>query len=304
MKERLYLRCPLCNKFGKLEVQRVPTSSDYRYSVHCWACSDGSARSPNGWLDRLAAALGCRPNELLYEPLPHVQELEQGHACNGGAPVRPPGLAKGRLTVASEMRMHRGLLRSRRPWRWLKRRGIDAHTIQLAGLGYDRKHDVLVVPYSHGFYKTRKPADGLPTFSMAGKGLAWPLYVVNEARLRRCGWCLLCEGEWDTLRAESARLPAAGLPMGAATWRPYWAKQLADSGVRTVVVCLDVGAEAEAERVANGLRGEAAIEQAIILDLHDLGLTKKNADFSDYMNGHGGTRRALLDHIKQQAGGK
>jgi hypothetical protein len=301
MSEHLYLRCPICDKLGKLEVQRLPQDRDYGWSIHCWSCSDGSPLSPDGWLQRLAIKLGCRKGDLLGDPLRYVQHLERGHEANGGAPVRPPGLAQGRLTVASRAKLHRQLLQARRPWLWLNERGIDAHTIRLAELGYDQVHDALVVPYPKGFFKTRKPQASLPTLAMAGKGLSWPLYVVSEERLRRCGWTLLCEGEWDTLRAESARLPAAGLPLGVSTWRECWAQQLVDSGVRSVVVCLDVGAEHHAERNASALRRQNLIDHAKVLDLRELGLSRKNSDLSDYLNGHGGTRTALLDHIKQRS---
>jgi hypothetical protein len=169
----------------------------------------------------------------------------------------------------------------------------------LAELGYDRAHDVVVLPYPKGFYKTRMPEPGLDTWAMPGKGLAWPLYVVNEDRVQRCRWALLCEGDWDTLRAEASALPAVGLPQGAATWRQHWVQQLADLNVQTVVLCLDVGAERHAQRHAVALRGQKNPQLAVkVLDLRDLGLTKKNADLSDWLQ-NGGSRTELRERIGQ-----
>jgi hypothetical protein len=297
----LYLRCPLCEHLGKLEVRRRDEPhEDYSYWVHCWSCSDGDQKSPPEWLGELAKALGCRKGDLLTNPLPWVAHLERGTVKNGSAPPPTRSLVARDGTLDPGVMAHLAdeLARPEYEWprSWLARRGIPEHIWKRAGLGWLADYGFLVIPYSDGLFKTRSPRDGAPTFNMPGWNRPWPLYIVNPKRLLYRSWVLLLEGETDTLRAEAAALPAAGLPNGVVSWHDRWARQLSYLGVERVFVCLDVGAEHRAEHVAERLAlwGGGSITPQIV-DLRGLpfGLTKKNADLSDYLN-NGGSRRELL----------
>jgi hypothetical protein len=222
----LYLRCPVCGKLGKLSVEPRPPDSQYAYAVHCWSCADGPAPSPPGWLNRLAQALGCRSGDLLHSLTPY-EGLERGSLSNGGAPppMRRFTTYDGQLDPGVLERFQDDLPQYDTPKGWLARRGISERAWKAAGLGWVADYGFLVIPYEGGLFKTRSPRDGVPTFSMKGKGREWPLYVPNPARFPKSG-CLLVEGETDALRAERngsgsyGTASASSVCTSASTWAP------------------------------------------------------------------------------------
>jgi hypothetical protein len=312
MSATLYRRCPVCGKLGKLSIEPRPPENQYAYAVHCWSCLDGPAPTSADrerraasvrWLGELAKALGCRAGDLLYDAPRYVEHLERGTVSNGGAP--PP---MRRFTTYGGL-LDEGVLERFRedlsapehdgPRNWLERRGINERTWRRAGLGWVADYGFLVIPYEGGLFKTRSPRDRVPTFAMHGKGRSWPLYVPNPDRFPK-RWCMVCEGEWDALRAESAALPAVSLPLGAATWRKEWQQQLWHSlGVERVYVCLDVGAERHAERIRDALLEGGFLAQVVDLRAVPFLMTRKNSDFSDWIN-NGGSRRQLLDYLGRE----
>ena len=306
MSQTLYLRCPICQKLGKLSVEPRPpgSQSQYRYAVHCWSCADGPAPSPSWFLPKLAQALGCRTGDLLFSLTPY-EGLERGSTSNGGA---PPPMAQftdyhGLLDPGVLERFQEDLPEYPTPQDWLARRGIKEHVWRKAGLGWVADYGFLVIPYPDGMFKVRSPRDSVPTFAMRGKGRAWPLYVPNPPRVSTKGWCLLLEGETDALRAESSAIPAVGLPLGAAVWHKDWEFQLSVAGVEHAYVCLDVGAEAHARECRSALLGADFAAEIVDLRSYPFNLYRKNADLSEWLNEqNGGARHILLDHIKQLEG--
>lgn len=62
--------CPVCGKDGKLDVARVGG----RWKIGCWVCCppDATQDEARDYLRDLADAVGCRPYELLADPLKHL----------------------------------------------------------------------------------------------------------------------------------------------------------------------------------------------------------------------------------------
>jgi hypothetical protein len=179
--------------------------------------------------------------------------------------------------------------------RYLLRRGISRDVIRQARIGWNRT--CLVFPLRRRGelvnVKLRQPRNGAQMRGWPGLRAddgAFPLYPEPE---QEQGWTLLVEGELDALRARSEGLPATSVTLGASAWREEWSTEL--KGLR-VVVCFDVGAEASARRAVAHLQ-RAGIK-ATRFDLRRLGMTEKNSDLSDYLNG-GGSAGALKRSIRR-----
>lgn len=288
--------CPLCGN-RKLDVTPKPPGSDPPCHVGCWSCCppDSSREQRREFIRDLAAEVGAldrngKPSGWVLLDDPHAYLADRfdrpARRVVSADRVPPP-------TIASAEAWSKRLFSEggRRGLRYLRKRGLTDEAIRAAKVGWDGKR--LTFPMFQGgelvAFKTRFARDGAPMMNLKGSGRAWPLYPEPEP-----GRTLLLEGELDALRARSEGLPATSVTLGAGTWRDEWTDALRG---RLVVVCFDVGAEAAARRAVRRLR-KAGV-RARRLNLREFGLTEKNSDLSDYLDG-GGSAAELRRELRRR----
>ena len=122
-------------------------------------------------------------------------------------------------------------------------------------------------------YLHRRP-DRRRRWRFAGGGVP-NLLVVG---LDRPGPVLLCEGEWDAMRAHADGFPVATGTGGAATWRPDWNSSLEAREI-AIVYDVDPAGCQGAEKAASALIGAGAVVRVVVLPLTGDGDSKDLSDF-------------------------
>lgn len=282
---RVEFKCEVCgNTSGAANYcYRTDAYGQARAFVECYSCeAEGIPR--NEWPALVAEAVGAPGGHAI------IAHPERWLTPLTGEQRRRAGAESGRLPSVGAIEGCASVLftdEGRRALRWLTRtRGLTLEVIKAERIGFDRARRVLVFPmFRRGELvaaKQRAAAGNMRWYAGCRKN-SWPLYPEPEPG----AWTLLTEGELDALRARSAGLPATSITGGVSTWKDEWPDDLA--GLR-VVVCFDVGAEEHAKAVVRKLQ-ESGI-RARRLDLRRLGLRKRGADLSDYLNG-GGSAAAI-----------
>lgn len=293
VKER-HFRCPFCHKTHAARIKPRDPVGDWRerWWVGCRNCEDGG---PEGqmYLHRLAAAVGCKPIDLLQRADVVMEDLlVSRRRSDSKARPLPPTAAFDRWNHALFDTQFSG---DDAPWRWLtQERGISPIVLarQNVGLAMRGGRPVLTFPM-YGLihelvaYKVRRPGSGRQMRSVGGKGRVWPLYPWPAAVGKKP--LLVCAGELDALCAISAGLDACSVTLGAGCWRERWTQLLLN---RDVIVCFDNGEQKQAGQVWGELRRSGV--KARNVHLYSLGLKKPDGDVSDYLLG-GGSTAALLE---------
>ncbi len=289
--------CPVCNEPRAAYEWKRDRDGRWRYLIGCAKCA--SSLSGGEYLRELGAHVGATGAQLLDDPGEYLEMYRLESYCGPPPPLPGPKWVR-RWAVNTH--------REPAPLEYLLgERGLSAQVVRAARIGWAPTWnfeagawcgpEALFLPmYRDGrlvAFKTRR-LDG-DLMKPAGSGVwDWPLWPEPQ-RQRRRAWTWLVEGEWDALRLLSEDIPATSVTGGKDQWRDEWAEQL--RGLR-VHVMFDVGAEAEALERVRTLR--AAGVWAKHEPATALGLTKHNADVSDYLNA-GGDVDALRRRARSKA---
>jgi len=194
-----------------------------------------------------ARALGVKPGTLLYADFRSF-----GKATLGPAPLPSPSDVRRRVRA-----MTGSAATAFYAWR-----GIGWQVRRRYMIGWDGAHQNYCLPV---FASKGGPVINVRSCPLRGKlhglrGRGVQVYPYPPPGGR---WALVCEGEWDCLRARQAGLPAYTSTGGAATWKPEWSVHFRGM---PVVVCMDsdLPGRAGAQRVAAALEAYA---QVSVLDL-------------------------------------
>ena len=156
--------------------------------------------------------------------------------------------------------------------------------------GAKRTEPAIAFPLPGGgvhVYLYRRP-DRRRRWRFAGGGVPDLLTV----GLDRPGPVLLCEGEWDAMRAYADGFPVATGTGGASTWRAAWSSILAGREV-AIVYDVDQAGRQGAEKVASALLATDSIVRVVALPLPGDGDSK---DLSDYRQSRtAGDLQELID---------
>ncbi|HET7571782.1 MAG TPA: hypothetical protein VFJ77_03835 [Gaiellaceae bacterium] len=259
----------------KLDVARIGS----RWKIGCWVCCPPETdwQEAGEYLRDLAAAVGCRPYELLTDPLAHVSSLLDG-----------PPKARPKLPPPSEQLIQGWQSRLRSTDSALayliERRGLRHETIEQYELGYDGDLDAITLPVRDAAgelvnVKWRHLApDADPKMTgLGGKGRShlYPLEVLAADPLA----LVLCEGEFDALLLNQHGVPAVTSTAGT-SWKPDWDPHVIG---RRVAVLYDAGARSyeKAERRAAALVAAGARDSWPV-DLTLCGFTK-GEDVGDWV---------------------
>lgn len=281
------LTCPVCGE-PKLGIDYAPhhlSEREWIVKVNCRTC--GRNMSSKDYLKRLAGAVGMTAGEILTgndglgtryrrtgaQRMPSVESV---YGWNGDLLADPERLAyvtEGRGVSLDEVRGH--LI------------GHDGSRYTLPVFDHDAPFEVIV---NLRRYLPDAPP-GVPKMtSLAGAGVQLYGAVPDST------WLVICEGEWDMLRASSLGIPAITNTAGASPWKDEWTERI---GRRHVCVVYD--------RDDGGELGEARVRESfervglhLSLTVVRLPMPYKETggyDLSDYLADHTGAD--LMDLLRR-----
>jgi len=272
--------CPVCGKDGKLDIRRKPSGRGWW--VQCWVCDEGSA-----YLADLAAAVGCRPYQLIDDPLTHLGHLLE--RPTSGSAARQESVTGAHIDGWCSR-----LTTTEHALAWLHRRGLTDETIRRYLLGYDGDAHAITIPvYDEAgeLVNLRRrflaPDADPKIVGLVGRGRShlYPLSTLDSDPAA----LVLCEGEPDCWLLNQHGIPALTSTAGT-TWKPEWDAHVVG---RRVGVLYDAGALSyeRAERRALALVAAGAGE-AWPVDLTLAGFAK-GEDVTDWFVTYGWDATAL-----------
>ena len=283
--------CPVCGKSDKLDVTRIGG----RWKVGCWVCCppDATPDDAREYLRDLADAVGCRPFELLSDPLAHL-----GGQLDQHRPSRAPRVSR-ELSEAHVAGWASRLRTTPHALAWLHGRGLTDETIRIYELGYDGDADAITIPVrdEHGeFVNVRRrylaPDSHPKMMGLPGRGSQlYPLRILDDDPAA----LLVCEGETDALLLNQPGIAAVTSTAGT-SWKPEWDRFVAG---RSVAVMYDAGARSyeRAERRALALE-DAGAKEAWPVDLSLVGFAD-GEDVGDWFVTYGWEASALKAFLNE-----
>ena len=179
-----------------------------------------------------------------------------------------------------------------------KRRGFTLETIKKFQLGFDGERICIPIFMGEHCVNVRRYAwrpGTAPTEKMLSFGAGYgEARLFPEANLHNDSPILLCEGETDAILANQLGYNAVSVTGGAGTWTSKFTVAVAG---KVVYVCYDIdeaGRKGE-EKVARAIGAVAKEVRLIHLPITE----PKNGDFTDYVIGHGFTKKDFDELIEK-----
>lgn len=162
---------------------------------------------------------------------------------------------------------------------WLAERGIDADTAKRYGITGDDTRIEIPIRDVHGKLLFQKIRTIPQKQYLHEKGARATLFGLDQLQ---GSWCVLTEGELDTVRLSAAGIPAVSGTAGAACFKEAWVSSLP----RIVFICYDTDAtgKSSAVKVHWKIHGSRIVElPGDIKDVTDYLRTRTVDDFKSLL---------------------